>query len=95
MMLRGRTEAETVRMNGCQVGDILEAGGDQIRITAIGEEELLCVWLDRKTGEIARESRTTLSCREWRKVEDCHACLLNQDMVGTYMVCGNGGAETT
>jgi len=65
-MLRGKTEAETVRLNGWKVGDILAGdegyGEDRIRITAVGISSLLCCWNEE------REANTTLSCREWRKV---------------------------
>lgn len=67
-MLRGKTEAETVRLNGWKVGDILEGldwsgkDVDRIRITAVGESGLLACWNDEL------EAHTTLACREWQKV---------------------------
>lgn len=72
-MKRGKTEAETLRLNGWGVGDVLEGdeghGPDRIKITAIGDEFFLCHWDYGATGEYQRESRnTTLTCREWRKV---------------------------
>ena len=91
-MLRGKTEAETVQLNGWRVGDILEEGEghgiDRIRITAIGEENIFCVWYDRKTGQPGGEMHTTLSCREWRKINNSHSCLLNRDLYGICLVCG-------
>lgn len=73
VMKRGRTEAETLALNGWKVGDILEGdegnGPDRILITAIGEDRFTCKWDYKCTGEYQRESgNTTLSCREWRKV---------------------------
>lgn len=72
-MKRGKTEAETLALNGWKVGDILEGdegnGPDRILITAIGEDRFTCKWDYKCTGEYHRESgNTTLSCREWRKV---------------------------
>lgn len=72
-MIRGRNEAETLRLNNWGVGDILEGdegnGPDRIRITCIGEENFGCRWDYKCTGTWNRESfNTTLSCREWRKV---------------------------
>lgn len=73
IMKRGKTEAETLALNGWKVGDILEGdegnGPDRIIITAIGEDRFTCRWDYKCTGEYQRESgNTTLSCREWRKV---------------------------
>jgi hypothetical protein len=66
-MLRGKTEAETVRLNGWKVGDILAGdkgyGEETIRITAIGEILVLCCW----NGH--HEANTTFWCREWRKIK--------------------------
>lgn len=72
-MKRGKTEAETLALNGWKVGDILQGdegnGPDRILITAIGEDLFTCKWDYKCTGEYHRESgSTTLSCREWRKV---------------------------
>lgn len=71
-MIQGKTERETLDLNGWTVGDILEGdegfGPDQIRITAIGEERFLCRWKYQNQDYWSRESgNTTLSCREWRK----------------------------
>lgn len=73
MMLRGKTQRETLELNGWGVGDILEGdeghGPSRILITAIGEETFLCRWDYRCDGNYHRESgNTTLACREWRKV---------------------------
>lgn len=66
-MLRGKTDAETIRLNGWKVGDTLAGdegyGEDRIRITAVGKSMILCCWNDEE-----REVPTTLSYREWRKV---------------------------
>lgn len=72
-MKRGKTEVETLQLNGWGIGDILEGdegyGADQIKIIAMGNEYFLCQWKNRETGSFDRESpNTTLSCREWRKV---------------------------
>lgn len=72
-MKRGKTQVETLTLNGWTVGDILEGdeghGPDQLVITAIGEERFMCRWLDRRSSEWREESgSTTLTCREWRKV---------------------------
>ena len=72
-MRRGKTERETLDLNGWTIGDILEGdegyGPSLIKITAIGEELFLCRWDYRKGGGWQPESgQTTLSCREWKKV---------------------------
>lgn len=72
-MIRGKTEKETLELNGWGVGDILEGdegyGPQRILITAIGEERFLCKWDRRANGEYDEESgSTTLRFREWRKV---------------------------
>ena len=74
-MLRGTTEVETLRFNGWKVGDILEGdeghGPDRILITAIGSERFLCRWDHKCKGRFGEESgNTTLTCREWKKVEE-------------------------
>lgn len=73
-MKRGKTERETLELNGWGIGDILEGdeghGPDRIIITAIGEEKFLCKWDYKCKGEYSRgeSGSTTLSCREWKKV---------------------------
>jgi len=72
-MQRGKTEAETLRLNGWGVGDILEGdegfGPERIWIISVGQEYFLCRWDRECNGHFDRESRnTTLSCREWKKV---------------------------
>ena len=72
-MLYGKTERETIELNGWKVGDILEGGEgygtDRILITAIGDEEFLCKWDEGCSGSFGKETCcTTLNCREWRKV---------------------------
>lgn len=77
-MIRGKTEADTLRLNGWGVGDILEGdegyGPQRIRITGIGEELFLCRWLYKK-GWSDESGNTTLSCREWKKVGSIHDIL--------------------
>ncbi|KXS55303.1 MAG: hypothetical protein AWU57_289 [Marinobacter sp. T13-3] len=72
-MKRGATEAETLRLNGWGVGDILEgtegSHTDRIWITCIGQEAFLCRWDYGCTGEFGEEDgQATLTCREWEKV---------------------------
>ena len=72
-MKYGKTERETLDLNGWTVGDILEGdegyGPDLVKITAVGEERFLCRWNHQKGCGWERESgQTTLSCRQWRKV---------------------------
>jgi hypothetical protein len=73
-MKRGKTERETLDLNGWSVGDILEGdegrGPDRIIITAIGEEIFLCKWDFGCKGKYPRgeSGATTLKCREWKKV---------------------------
>jgi len=72
-MQRGKTEAETIQLNGWVVGDILEGdegyGPERIWITCVGEDHFFCRWDRKCDGQFGRESRnTTLSCREWKKV---------------------------
>ncbi|GBO89244.1 DUF7241 domain-containing protein [Marinobacter salsuginis] len=72
-MNRGKTEADTLKINGWGPGDILEGdegyGPDQIKIIAVGNERFIGQWRNRETGDFDRESpNITLTCREWRKV---------------------------
>ncbi len=72
-MKYGKTERETLRLNGFDIGDILEGdegyGPDRIMITAIGEEVFICRWWDKSRLKWDRESgNTTLNCRDWKKV---------------------------
>ena len=72
-MKRGKTERETLDLNGWTTGDILEGdegyGPHLIKITTVGQELFLCRWNYQKGNGWERESgNTTLSCREWRKV---------------------------
>jgi hypothetical protein len=76
-MLRGKTEKETLYLNGWGVGTILEGdegfGPDRIIITAVGEECFLCRWDYKCTGKWSEESgNTTLVCREWKRVKPFH-----------------------
>lgn len=72
-MKRGKTEKETLELNGWGIGDILEGdegyGSDRIKITAIGEQRFLCRWDYKCKGIFKDESgNTTLASREWKKV---------------------------
>ena len=65
------TSADICRANGWTVGDILEgedeASRDRIRITAIGETNVLARWQHADTPE-SSEWLICLDFREWRKV---------------------------
>ena len=72
-MKRGKTEAETLTLNGWGVGDILEGEKDgsvrRILITAIGEELFMCRWDKGFGGDFGSEhGATILGMREWKKV---------------------------
>lgn len=72
-MIRGYSEAETVRLNGWGVGDILEgAEGNRVSrilITAVTDTSFLCKWDYKCNGEYDEESGDTiLNYREWKKV---------------------------
>ena len=74
-MITGKTEKETLELNGWGIGDILQGdegyGPDRILITAIGEERFLCKWDYKCKGIYAKESGiTTLSYRTWEKIID-------------------------
>ena len=69
-MLRGKTDAETCRMNGWTVGTVLVGdeghGPEKIRITAIGEEDIRVRIIDDGSGVGEQNDGTwTLSWREW------------------------------
>lgn len=73
-MKKGKTERETLDLNGWGVGDVLEGdegtGPERIKVTAIGEETFLCRWFDRQSGTYRDErGNTTLNYRTWRKVD--------------------------
>ncbi len=77
-MKRGKTEVETLKLNGWGVGDILQGtetwgdgtlNTDRLLITAIGQEGFLCKWDYRCDGVYEKEvGNTTLTSREWRKI---------------------------
>lgn len=72
-MNRGKTEAETLRLNGWGPGDILEGdegyGPEQIKIIVVGGEKFICRWKHLGADAFGPETgTTTLTCREWRKV---------------------------
>jgi hypothetical protein len=73
-MIRGKSEAETCRLNGWTVGTRLVGdegyGPTVIEITAIGQQRILARGLSRR-GEAVRESETTwtLACRAWKVSE--------------------------
>lgn len=70
-MIRGKTEVETLRLNGWGVGDVLEGdegyGPDRIWITKIGDKYFGCRWARNGAWE-PEKFNTTLTCREWQKV---------------------------
>jgi hypothetical protein len=73
-MLRGKTEAETCRLNGWTVGTVLVGdegyGPEKIKITAIGEESILAKMIEDRNGvAIDRHEGTwVLYCRDWKVV---------------------------
>lgn len=72
-MKRGKTEAETLKLNGWGVGDILEGSEsgrhDRILITGVGDTRFMCRWDNGSKGKFGEErGNTVLSAREWRKV---------------------------
>lgn len=69
-MRRGRTDAETCRLNGWLVGTTLVGdegcGSTVIRLTAIGEDAILARAISHKGEPVdVRETSWTLDCREW------------------------------
>jgi hypothetical protein len=73
-MLRGKTEAETCRLNGWTVGTVLVGdegyGPEKIMITAIGEESILAKRVEDRHGVAmdGHEGVWTLRCRDWKVV---------------------------
>lgn len=67
------SSADLCRANGWAAGTILEGdegyGPERIRITAIGENEILAVRADDKPGHFRGENSWCLRCREWREVK--------------------------
>jgi len=83
-MKRGKTEKETLDLNGWGVGDILEGdegyGPDRIKITAVGQERFLCRWKHRdREGWEPESGNTTLTCREWVRVYSANSPVSNPD----------------
>lgn len=78
-MKRGKTEIETLKLNGWGVGTILEGVDilgrtDRIKITALGLTNFLCVWhCDLVNNSNDFESRdsvnTSLNHRDWVEVK--------------------------
>ena len=70
--MRHPTSAQICRANGWTVGDVLEGedevSRDRIRITAIGEQNVLARWQYADNPE-SSERLIALDFREWRKVE--------------------------
>ena len=66
------TSAQICRAQGWTVGDVLEGtdevSTDRIRITAIGEQNVLARWQYADLPESA-ERLISLDFRDWRKVE--------------------------
>lgn len=72
-MKYGKTEKETLVLNGWGIGDVLEGAEDgrpsRILITAIGEERFLSRWDHLEGNGWESESGiTTLNSRDWKKV---------------------------
>lgn len=66
--------AQICRDNGWEVGDVLEGdegyGPTRIRLTAIGESDILARALSHKGKPLGHsEAPWTLSCRDWKRVE--------------------------
>lgn len=77
-MKHGKTERETLDLNGWKLGDILEgdegSGSELIQITAVGEERFLCRKKYQQGNGWGRESgNTTLSVRMWKKISSVEA----------------------
>lgn len=70
-MKKGKHSAETCKLNGWKVGDILEGEEwgriNRIKITAIGEQNILAKW---ENDTVEEDCCTTLHCREWRKIDE-------------------------
>ena len=86
LMKRGKTELETLQLNGWGIGDILvgnEGGGDDyILITGQGEELFLCRWSHKEPFNWKEESgNTRLSSREWRlfRSKSIDVCDMEED----------------
>ncbi len=73
-MLRGKTDAETCRLNQWNVGTVLVGdegfGPEKIKITAIGEESILAKRIENYHGVAVKDAERlwTLDCREWKFV---------------------------
>ena len=71
-MLRGKTDAETCRLNGWTVGTVLVGdegyGPEKIQITAIGEKEILAKRIENRHGVVVdgHEGIWVLWCRDWK-----------------------------
>lgn len=68
-----KSDSETCRENGWNVGDVLEGdegfGPTRILITAIGEKHILARKLSHSgTACQGDESHWTLQCRDWKKI---------------------------
>ena len=74
-MLRGKTDAETCRLNGWTVGTVLVGdegdGPEKNRITAIGETAVMAKGVEDKYGNAVNgyESAWSLVYREWAAQE--------------------------
>lgn len=69
---RGNTEAETCRLNGWTVGTVLVGdegyGSEKIKITAIGERDILAKRIENGKGEAVErhEALWSLNYRDWK-----------------------------
>ncbi len=87
-MVVGKTERETLQLNGWGIGDVLEGdegyGPDRIIITAIGEEAFICRWDYGAKGKYGKENgNTTLICRDWKKIEEQLQAEAKGGLIGT------------
>lgn len=75
-MVRGKTDAETCKLNGWTVGTILVGdegfGPEEIVITGIGETGIFARRIKDQRGNLVPSSEMvwTLFCREWREVSE-------------------------
>lgn len=67
-MLRGKTEAETLALNGWTVGDILECVNAQIRIVWVDQSGLWGLHKHKVQDNWSDLNPISLAWGEWRKV---------------------------
>lgn len=67
-MLRGKTEAETLALNGWTVGDVLECGYVQIQIIWVDQSGLWGLHKHKDVADWSDLNPISLDWGEWRKV---------------------------